>query len=159
MGTQVGRRTSRSEDLRALIEPAVAALGYELLGTEFLSAGGGPAVLRVYIDSDTGINVDDCSRVSHQVSGLLDVEDPIAGEYTLEVSSPGFDRPLFTPEHFQRYTGSEVRIKMQVPQDGRRNFRGEIAGCRDGVVHIRLDGAICELPLAQVSQARLVPEE
>ena len=139
-----------------MIEPAVSALGYELLGVEHHAAPR-RSLLRVYIDSEAGIGIDDCERVSYQVSGILDVEDPVAGAYDLEVSSPGADRPLFEPSHFERYRGSQVRIRLDWPLDGRRSFRGVLRGCRDGNVLVDVDGAECALPLSQVGTARLVP--
>ncbi|MEN9461286.1 MAG: ribosome maturation factor RimP, partial [Pseudomonadota bacterium] len=101
--------------LQQLFEPAVTALGYELVGVERLSFGRRGALLRVYIDSPTGITVDDCGRVSHQISGILDVEEPIKSDYTLEVSSPGLDRPLFALEHYVRFVGKEVSLRLHRP--------------------------------------------
>jgi ribosome maturation factor RimP len=151
MGEQV-------EQLRALLEPAVSGLGYELLGLEMLPGKGG-VLLRVYIDSDSGITLDDCERVSYQVSGVLDVEDPIASRYTLEVSSPGLDRPLFTPQHFVQHAGRRVRVRMREPMEGRRRFTGELKGYRDGHVVVLEDGVERVLPHAMIRTARLVPEE
>ena len=147
----------QAQALKTLIEPGVEALGYELLGVEYQS-GRKHALLRVYIDSERGIGVDDCARVSHQVSGILAVEDPIEGGYDLEVSSPGLDRPLFEPRHFERHRGAEVKVRLTVPLDGRRNFRGVLEGCRDGRVLVMIDGARLALPLEHVGIARLVPE-
>ena len=113
------------DNMQRPIESAVQGLGYELVGVEYLPQGR-RSLLRVYIDTPGGVTVDDCERVSHQVSGVLDVEDPIRGQYVLEVSSPGLDRPLFTAEHFQRFAGSRVRLRTSPPLDGRRNFSGLI---------------------------------
>ncbi|NIR32089.1 MAG: ribosome maturation factor RimP [Gammaproteobacteria bacterium] len=145
--------------LHDLIEPAVTVLGYELLGLELMPGKGGGSLLRVYIDSPQGITLDDCERVSHQVSGVLDVEDPIAGPYTLEVSSPGSDRPLFTPEHFEQHIGRRVRIRMQALVEGRRRFKGELKGYRDGRVVVIEDGEERTVPYEMIRTARLVPEE
>ena len=112
------------EKLQDLIESVVSSLGYELVGVEYLTQGRG-GLLRVYIDSEDGINLDDCSRVSHQLSGVLDVEDVIRGQYQLEVSSPGLDRPLFSLAHFERFVGQQVKLKLAVPIHGQRKFRGE----------------------------------
>lgn len=148
---------SAEERLHGLIEPTVCALGYELVGFEF-NPGRGRALLRVYIDSGSGITVADCERVSHQLSGVLDVEDPIAGGYTLEVSSPGLDRPLFTPEHFVQYAGHEVRLRLRTTLAGRRRFKGTLKGFRDGHVLIVEEGVEQAVPHRLISSARLVPE-
>ena len=142
--------------VKALIEPGVMALGYELLGVEY-RAGGNSALLRVYIDSEQGIGVSDCERVSYQVSGVLDVEDPIASAYDLEVSSPGLDRPLFDLHHFERHCGEEVKVRLSQPMDGRRSYRGVLAGCRDGKVLLRDRDAEHALPFHWIGSARLIP--
>ncbi len=146
----------RETALEALLEPAVSRLGYELVGVEY--HGGRRALLRLYIDREGGVSVEDCQRVSRQVSGLLDVEDPIPGPYTLEVSSPGLDRPLFRAADFQRFAGREVRIRTDVPLEGRRNFRGVLRGLRGDEVLVEVDGAELALPVERIEQARLVPE-
>ncbi|MGM0594233.1 MAG: ribosome maturation factor RimP [Pseudomonadota bacterium] len=143
--------------LQAIIEPAVTALGYELVGVEHLSQGR-HSVLRVYIDHEDGITVEDCADASRQVSAVLDVEDPIRGEYTLEVSSPGLDRPLFTPEHYERYSGSLADIRLRAPQDGRRKFKGRMHGLRDEHVVIEVDGEEYTLALDSIEKANLVHE-
>ena len=142
--------------LREMFEPVVGMLGYELVGIEYLQGAGG--LLRVYIDSEDGITLDDCSRVSHQLSGLLDVEDIIKGQYNLEVSSPGLDRPLFTAEHFQRFAGHEAKIRLSVPQNGRRNFQGTLCGVQDDVVLLEMDNKQVTVPLNMIDKANLVPE-
>jgi len=143
--------------LETIIEPAVTALGYELVGVEYLPQGR-HSVLRVYIDSESGIRMEDCERVSHQVSGVLDVEDPISGEYTLEVSSPGLDRPLFTAEHYRRFVGSEVKLRLHRPVDGRRKFRGLLTGAGEEEIVIEVDGQEITLSLDDVEKANLVPK-
>lgn len=144
--------------LRDLLEPAVAAVGCELVGIEYLP-NGKQSLLRVYIDKTEGVTVDDCSAVSYQVSGLLDVEDPVPGHYTLEVSSPGLDRPLFQARDFERFAGQEVKIRMRFPIDGQRNFRGLLQGLQEQQVVIEgQDGKRVNLPLDQVEQARLIPD-
>ena len=115
------RMPRESAELRKLLEPAVSALGFELVGVEFVSGRRG--LLRLYIDSEDGVTIDDCQAVSHQVSGLLDVEDPIQGQYSLEVSSPGLDRPLFRAADFERFAGHEVSLRLVAPVEGRRKFR------------------------------------
>ena len=148
---------ARERRLQELLQPAVQVLGYELVGVQFVSQGH-RSVLRVYIDSDEGITVEDCERVSYQVSGVLDVEDPIHSRYVLEVSSPGLDRPLFTPEHFERFVGHLATVKMDVPVEGRRRFRGELNGFRDGMVLVREQDVVHSLPYEMISSARLVPQ-
>ena len=143
--------------LRHMLEPVIALLGYELVGIEYLVQGGNN-VLRVYIDKDGGVTLDDCQKVSRQVSGVLDVEDPIHDRYALEVSSPGLDRPLFTREHFARYTGHSVQIRLDKPLDGRRNFKGIIQGMQDEAVLLEVDGTQFVLPLQAIEKAKLVPD-
>jgi ribosome maturation factor RimP len=144
------------ETLLNLLEAPIGALGYELVELEFHPQGRG-GLLRVYIDRDTGVTVDDCEIVSRQVSAVLDVEDPIPGHYTLEVSSPGLDRPLRTPKDFARFAGEQARIDMELPIEGRRRFAGTLKGCEAGEVTIEVDGALHKLPVGGISKARLVP--
>jgi ribosome maturation factor RimP len=143
--------------LSELIEPVVAGLGYELYGIEYLGQGK-YSVLRVYIDQAEGITVDDCARVSHQLSAVLDVEDPIASNYELEVSSPGMDRPLLSAAHFQRYVGETVKIKTMRPIDGRSRFSGVLREAQDESAILDIDGESVVIPFEAVNQARLVPE-
>jgi ribosome maturation factor RimP len=139
---------------RSTIEP----MGYELVGVELLNAGKHGKTLRIYIDKDDGITLDDCAAVSHQFSGVLDVEDPISGNYDLEVSSPGLDRPLFTAEHFARFAGQQVTIRTLGQHDGRRKFKGELKGIDADIVTVSQDGEEFQLPLADIDTARLVPQ-
>ncbi|HHH43506.1 MAG TPA: ribosome maturation factor RimP [Gammaproteobacteria bacterium] len=145
-----------SAELRKLIEPAVTALGFELVGVEFIRAKRG--MLRVYIDHENGIGIDDCTAVSHQVSGLLDVEDPIRGEYALEVSSPGLDRPLFRARDFERFAGHEISLRLSLPMDGQRRFRGTLVGLKDDRVAVQTDAGELLVGLDEIDQARLVPD-
>lgn len=146
----------KSEALVAqLIEPTVQALGVELWGVEH-GQQGKFSVLRIYIDSEEGITIDDCERVSRQVSAILDVEDPISGEYTLEVSSPGIDRPLFTLEQYQHFVGELVNIRTRGPIDGRRKFKGTITEVGDGLVVVEIDGETFKLPHADIEKATVV---
>jgi ribosome maturation factor RimP len=149
--------TKSRPDLTVQLEPVVSAMGYELVGVEF-EGRGRHGVLRVYIDKPNGITLADCERVSHQVSGWLDVEDPIPSHYNLEVSSPGLDRPLFKPEDYQRFVGSRVRLRVDPPLLGRRKLSGTLLGLHGDQVEIDADGDELSVPLAQVTQARLVPE-
>lgn len=143
--------------LRELLGPSIAGLGCELVGIEY-HPNSANALLRIYIDRAEGVTVDDCERVSRQVSALLDVADPVPGHYTLEVSSPGLDRPLFEPEHFQRFTGRQTRVQLGMALDGRRRFVGEILGLRDGELLLRCEGTEVAIPLDRIEKARLVPE-
>jgi ribosome maturation factor RimP len=144
-------------NIQALIEPAVASLGYELVGVEYLSQGR-HSLVRIYIDSEDGVTLDDCERVSHQVSGILDVEDVIHGHYSLEVSSPGLDRPLFSMNHFKRFIGKQVKITLSTPMDGRRKFNGVIRAAGDNHVVLEMDTQEIELPFNAIEKANLVPE-
>ena len=141
--------------LQQILEPVVAAMGYELVGVEFHPR---QAVLRVYIDQDAGIGLEDCEQVSHQVSGILDVEDRISGQYALEVSSPGLDRPLFKEAHFIRFVGHQVRIHLVIPMNGRNKLVGLLKGVHDGEVAVEVEGAEIKVPLSRIDKARLVPE-
>ena len=124
--------------LTQLLQPLIEDMGYEFVGLDHRSNPKDP-VLVVYIDRPGGIAVDDCERVSREVAALLDVEDPIPGHYNLEVSSPGLDRPLFTLEQFQRFSGETARVTLFAPQDGRRKFKGRILGADDGKVKLDQD--------------------
>ena len=143
--------------LRQLLEPVISVLGYELVGIENLGQGRNNT-LRIYIDKTEGVTLEDCEKVSRQVSGLLDVEDPIRERYTLEVSSPGADRPLFTREHFASNKGRWVRLRLDKPLDGRRNFKGIIQGMDDEEVLLDVDGTRFSLPLKTIEKARLIPD-
>ncbi len=143
--------------LQELLGPVVTAMGYELLGVELHPRPGG-ALLRVYIDKEDGVDLDDCQRVSHQLSGILDVEDPISGRYTLEVSSPGLDRPLFTAQHFARFTGHQVRVHLAAPLHGRKTLTARLRGMRDNCVVLEHEGQELLAPLTEVVKARLIPE-
>jgi len=148
--------SSKLEQLQALLAPVVEALGYECWGLEFLSQGR-HSLLRVYIDKAEGILIEDCETVSRQVSGVLDVEDPISGEYTLEVSSPGMDRPLFTLEQFARYVGEQVKIKLRVPFERRRNFQGILRGVEEQDVVVLVDDHEYLLPVDSIDKANIIP--
>jgi len=143
--------------LQALIEPTVVALDYEFVGIEYLSQGK-HSLLRVYIDSEDGITLDDCSKVSHQISGLLDVEDVIPGQFNLEVSSPGLDRPLFTLEHFQRFIGSEIKISLSMPVENRRKLTGRLCGVDEKEIVLNVDNADIHLHFDDIEKANLVPD-
>ena len=144
-------------ELIRLLEPAIAAAGYELVEIEF-SPASGRALLRVYIDRTDGeyVTVDDCAKVSAAVSQVLDATDPIERAYDLEVSSPGFDRPLRTRGHFERFLGSEARVELDGPIDGRKRFRGRLVALEGDELVMEVDGRPWRLPLAQIHKARLV---
>ena len=144
--------------LEKLVRGAVESLGYELVGVEMVGGMDSGLLLRVYIDQEQGITLDDCGAVSHQVSGVLDVEDPIPGHYDLEVSSPGLDRPLFEKAHFDRFKGQKAKLKLNAKLEGRRKLVGTLEGTDDDAVLIELDGELYRVPLHLVETARLVPE-
>ncbi|MCY1263251.1 Ribosome maturation factor RimP [compost metagenome] len=148
--------SSKLDQLQALLAPVVEALGYECWGLEFISQGR-HSLLRVYIDRPEGILIDDCETVSRQVSGVLDVEDPITGEYTLEVSSPGMDRPLFTLEQFARYVGEQVKIRLRTPYERRRNFQGILRGVEEQDVVVLVDDHEYLLPIESIDKANIIP--
>jgi ribosome maturation factor RimP len=143
--------------LMRLLEPPVEALGYELVEVEFAREGRG-GILRIYIDRETGITVDDCASVSHAVSEILDTQDPIKGHYTLEVSSPGFDRILRTRAHFDRFVGERVFAELKLPIDGRRRFVGTLKSVADDAIVVEVDGQAFSLPLDRIQKVRLRPE-
>ena len=146
-----------SDELRNMLEPTVVRLGYELADLEVRLSGKG-GLVRITIDKPEGIDLDDCEKVSHAVSALLDVEDPMAGEYNLEVSSPGLDRKLTKVEHFQRFEGETVKVTMRFPIEGRRRFRGKLLSSDDENIVVEVDGESHSLPLAKLDTARLVPD-
>ncbi|HHW2038180.1 TPA: ribosome maturation factor RimP [Pseudomonas aeruginosa] len=148
--------SSKLEQLQALLAPVVEALGYECWGVEFISQGR-HSVLRVYIDRPEGILIDDCEAVSRQVSGILDVEDPISGEYTLEVSSPGMDRLLFTLEQFAKHAGEQVKIRLRSPYEGRRNYQGILRGVEEQDVVVLVDDHEYLLPIDSIDKANIIP--
>jgi ribosome maturation factor RimP len=148
--------------LMRLLEPPIEALGYELVDIEFVRAGGG-ATLRIFIDrpkneSGDGVTVDDCARVSHAVSQVLETQDPIKGHYTLEVSSPGFDRILRTRAHFERFLGERIFAELKLPMDGRRRFVGALTSVLGDKIVLDVDGTAFALPFDRILKARLRPE-
>ena len=147
--------SKRAEQLKELLAPVVEDLGYTLWGVQYLQGRG--AVLRLFIDHDDGINVDDCALVSHEVSGVLDVEDPIPGEYNLEVSSPGLDRPLFELSHFERYQGESVQLTLLAPVAGKRKMTATLVAVDGDTLVMELDGESLRVPYSQVDRARLQP--
>lgn len=146
------------QDLTALFEPVVESMGYELVGIEFHSSEH-HGVMRVFIDHENGITVDDCARVSRQISAVIDVEDPIEMAFDLEVSSPGINRPLFKLSDFEKFTGKTAKIKLGVALNGRKNFSGVLQGIDDNQqVIIDVDNEIYELPYPDIAKANLVKQ-
>jgi ribosome maturation factor RimP len=140
-----------------MLQPLVEDLGYEFVGLEYTGQSKN-AVLRIYIDHKQGIDLDDCGRVSGEVAALLDVEDPISGQYNLEVSSPGLDRPLFTLEQCARFAGEQVQMTVFAPVEGRRKFKGRILSVTGDTLNIDQDGAEIALDFSNIAKARLVPD-
>jgi|SRR5690606_6575503 ribosome maturation factor RimP len=147
---------SKQEQLHALIEPVVASLGCELWGLEYLTQGR-YTTLRLFIDGEDGVTLDDCEKVSRQVSSVLDVEDPIDGEYTLEVSSPGLDRPLYTAAQYARYIGEQVNLRLRIARDGRRKFKGTILAVDGDDVRIAVDDKEHVLAIDIIDKANVIP--
>jgi ribosome maturation factor RimP len=146
-----------SDRLTTLLQPLVEELGYEFVGLEH-SSNPKNSVLVVYIDQPSGIAVEDCERASREIAALLDVEDPISGHYSLEVSSPGLDRPLFTLAHFERFSGETARLSLYAPVEGRRKFKGTILGVDGDRVRFEQDGEVLEIDMSNIAKARLVPD-
>ena len=151
------RMTKKEQELEALLTPTVRGLGCEIWGIEYRPRGRGRTTLRLFIDSATGVGIDDCERVSQQVSALLDVEDPIVDSYRLEVSSPGLDRVLFRREQYEASVGEQVQVRLAFPFEGRRHFEGQLAGVFDKDVLLRDDDIEYSLPLQQIQRTRIVP--
>lgn len=147
---------SRQEQLQALIAPIVASLECELWGLEYLTQGR-YTTLRLYIDAENGVTLEDCEKVSRQVSSVMDVEDPIEGEYTLEVSSPGMDRPLYTPAHYARYIGEQVSLRLRVARDGRRKFKGTILAVEGADVRVAVEDKEYLLAIDAIDKANIIP--
>lgn len=145
------------EKLTEVIEPVVREMGYECVGIEYAPHQKN-AVLRVFIDSEQGIVLDDCAKVSHQLSGVLDVEDPISGNYQLEISSPGLDRPLFKLEDFERFKGRLVNIRLIETINDRRKITAVSRGANADNVVVEMDNEMMEIPLRMILKARLVPD-
>jgi ribosome maturation factor RimP len=145
------------ERLEQILEPVIVDLGYELILLEY-SPSPKNAMLRLYIDAPAGITVEDCERVSKEVAGTLDVEDPIRSAYRLEVSSPGLDRPLVKPAHFERFVGEQARVQLIAPLNGRRRYIGYIRAIVGETLHLESKEGLAEIPLSEIERARLVPD-
>ena len=160
--------TDKADEIAALLSPTVESLGLELLGIEYLPAPGG-ATVRLYIDvpqseggnADAGqrsVGIEDCEAVSREVSAQLDVADPISGNYTLEVSSPGLERPLFGAAQFARFVGETAKVTLKLPQDGRRRLQGEVLRVDGSTIAFAVDNAEVEIDAANIDKAKLVPD-
>jgi ribosome maturation factor RimP len=145
------------DTLAARLTPLVEGLGYELWELEY-SAGRGNGFLRLYIDAEAGITLDDCERVSRAVSEVLDAEDPIPGHYTLEVSSPGVERPLRTAQQFARFVGETVYVETVQAIEGRRRFKGALVAVDAATIEVDVDGRRWPLPLDGIRKAHLAPQ-
>ena len=145
------------QQLTDMLTPAVATLGFELLGVQLVQAGRSTTV-RLFIDGPDGVTVDNCAEVSHQVSAVLDVEDPIATEFNLEVSSPGLDRPLFVPAHYDKVVGGDIEIKLVVPVAGRRRFKGKLVAIEGDMILLAYEGKEDRFAFNNIDKANVVPQ-
>jgi ribosome maturation factor RimP len=145
------------QKLNELLQPLVEDLGYEFVGLEY-NSNPKHAVLRIYIDHENGVAIEGCETVSRETAALLDVKDPIRSHYNLEVSSPGLDRPLFTPAHYRQFAGCAAQINLFAPQDGRRKFSGPILGADEVSVRMEQDGSEVTLDFANIIKAKLIPD-
>ena len=143
--------------LNELLGPVVESMGYTFWGLEYLSQGK-DTVLRVFIDHENGITVDDCAAVSRQISSVMDVEDPISQVYNLEVSSPGMDRPVFTLEQYQSLAGNIIDVRLRMAFDGRRKFKGQLIGVEQEDIVLRVDDNEYLLPIELIEKANVVPQ-
>ena len=147
-----------SDGLTALFAPIVEGLGFILWGVDYRHSQH-HALVKIYIDHEDGITVDNCSEVSHQISGILDVEDPISVAYTLEVSSPGVERPLMKQEHYQMYVGQDIKVRLSWAINERKNYLGTLTQVGDEDITVKVDGELFELPLNAVKRANLIYSE
>lgn len=148
---------AREALLNELLQPVVESMGFDFWGLEYLSQGH-RSILRIYIDHADGIGVDHCAQVSRQVGSVLDVEDPISHDYVLEVSSPGMDRPLFRLEHYQQSVGEVVELKLRMPFDGRRKFKGTLNGVEGEDIVLHVEDHEYLLPVELIDKAHIVPK-
>ncbi len=144
------------EALVALLERPIQALGYELVDLDVRV--GGEGLLRVFIDHPSGVGLEDCEKVSRQLSAFLDVEDPLPGHYVLEVSSPGIERRLRTLEHFSRFVGTQIKVELKHKTDGRRKLRGELQGVDNDLIVVDVEGQPWRLRINQIAKAHLVAD-
>lgn len=147
---------AKVDELKVMLDPVITGMGFLFWGVDY-SARGKHSLLRVYIDHEDGITVDQCAEVSRQISAVMDVEDPIAHNYTLEVSSPGMDRPLFTLEQFAAYVGEWVEVRLRAPFEGRRKFKGVLTAIEDQDICVTVDGSDYLLPVESIERANIIP--
>ncbi len=146
-----------SEDLEQIIEPIVKGFGCELWGYDY-RAFNSSALLRVYIDKENGVTLDDCASVNHQLSGVLDVEDPIKVAYTLEVSSPGIERPLLKLEHYQMFVGERIKLRLKWPVEEQRNYVGILRSTDESRIELMLGDREVQIPVEAISRGRLLTD-
>lgn len=144
------------QKLQELVEGSIEAMGFELVGVECQRAGRFLTV-RLYIDKEGGVTIDDCSDVSRQVSAIFDVEDPIADKYNLEVSSPGLDRPLFTLAHYERFIGRDVVVHLRIPMLDRRKWQGKLENIDGDLITLNVEGNSQSFAFGNIQKANLVP--
>lgn len=146
------------EKIESLLKPTIETMGFDFWGCEYLPAGK-HSTLRIYIDkSEVGVTVDDCGKVSRQVSAIMDVEDPISNAYMLEVSSPGMDRPLFKPAQYSAYKGEVVQVRTATSVMGRKRFKGEMTTVSENGIVVEVDGELYEISFNQIDKANVVPQ-
>ena len=143
--------------LAALLQPTVDALGFSLWGIEFLPQGK-HSVLRVYIDHENGIKIEDCEKVSRQISAVLNVEDPINGQYALEVSSPGIDRPLFVPEQYQNFCGERILVRVRAAIEGKRKWLGVLKEVNGSGIVLDVEAQLITIDFSEIDKANVKPE-
>ena len=146
----------QDEKLRVLIAPVVDALGCELWGLEY-SGSGRHSLLRIYIDHLNGVGIEQCEQVSRQVGSLLDVEEVIAGEYTLEVSSPGLDRPLYNLDQYRQFTGEDIKLRLRIPFEGQRKFQGRLNGVEGDDIVLVIEDNEYLFPVDNIERATVIP--
>jgi len=154
---EISSLAGKQSQLEVMLTPVIESLGCELWGLEYF-AQGKKSMLRIYIDKQPdGVLVDDCERVSRQVSSVMDVEDPITGEYTLEVSSPGMDRPLFKLDQYVAYVGEQLSVRLRVGFEGRKKFKGLLKGIENDEIVLEVDREEYLLPFELIDKANVVP--
>lgn len=153
---------SKAEVIQKMVEPVINALGYQLWGIEYLGQGK-HTLLRIFLEKEGGVNIEDCAEASRQVSSILDVEDPIKDEYTLEVSSPGLDRQLFRPEQYMQYVGAAIKVRLNGNLNGRRNFAGTlqevISTQEETTIVLKVGAEEFRLPFPSIEKANLVIQD
>ena len=147
-----------ARDLSNILRPVVEGMGYIYWGLQFHDHGR-RSLLRVYIDHLDGVTLDDCSSVSDQLSGVLDVEDVFRYPYTLEVSSPGIERPLFNNEHYELYIGAKIKVKSYIPLNNRKNFSGQLEAANEDSITLKIEEELIDIPYSAIKQGHLLCED